>query len=230
MVVGLLTLMMPLLLGYLAGPIGAAHPNITGDHANSTNITNFTCNGCHDQINKLPNNATYPNAHRRHTVSPFLEFYGTTPADNAVLKGCGRCHEESVYDGNVYYGAGIAPGYAGLGSGLEGDLSYTDNDSPSTTDSARAARKQVKPDVCESCHGQFNSGAHGGATLATLSGNCYAGTCHSSGPTGGDPAVVHNTPGDDYVDQYWVTSGTYCGRCHGEFAWYQTTETSAALP
>src|SRR3972149_10337151 len=94
MVVGLLTLMMPLLLVYLAGPIGAAHPNTIGDHANSKNITNETCNGCHDIANRLPNDATRPNAHRRHFVSAFLNFWTNNPS---VDKGCGRGHRETGY-------------------------------------------------------------------------------------------------------------------------------------
>lgn len=223
LVVGLLMLMMPLLLGYLAGPSVATHPNAVGDHANSKDITNETCNGCHDIGNRLPNDATKPNAHRRHFVSAFLNFWTNDPS---VDKGCGRCHEESVYGGNAYYSG---QSYAGLGSGLEGDLSYTDNNSPSTPDSARAARKQVKPDVCESCHGQFNSAAHGGNLVQTDPNGCVvAGTCHADAGTGGAAADVHDAA--SYINQSYANSSVYCGRCHGALAWFQTTETSATLP
>ena len=226
MVVGLLTLMMPLLLGYLAGPIGAAHPNTIGDHQYSKNITNETCDDCHDQFSKLPNDPVDRNAHRVHAVSAALEFYTNNPS---VDKGCGKCHEESVYGGNVYYGAGIVPGYEGLGSGLEGDLSYTDTDTPNTGSFVRAARKQVKPDVCESCHGQFNGATPSHALVPVNSGNCIvSGSCHVSAPTGGDPVVQHAAA--NYIDQAFANSTTYCGLCHGALAWYQTTETTATLP
>jgi len=226
MVVGLLALMMPLLLGYLAGPSAATHPNTTGDHATSKTMTNSTCSGCHDP-NAWYNSSVASNAHRRHFLSAFLNFATNNPD---VDKGCGRCHEESIYGGNAYE---ANKSYAGMGSGLEGDLSYTDNNAPSTAAFTRVARKQVKADVCQSCHGQFNKDAvgHGGVNLAQTNPNgCVVSPsgCHTSAGTGGDPTVVHDAA--TYINQNYANSTVYCSRCHGGLAWYQTTETSATLP
>jgi len=239
MVVGLLALMMPLLLGYLAGPGVATMANTTGDHANSKTMTNETCMGCHSTTTWF-NNGIYGNAHKRHLSSAFLNFATNSPS---VDKGCGRCHQESVYGGNIYYSG---QNYGGQGSSLEGDLSYTDSNVYSTTNSIpggnagefrRAARKQVKADVCESCHGQFNtvpgSGptGHNGVNLAQTSPNgCVVmpGGCHTSTGTGGDPVAKHVTV--SYINQGYANSTVFCARCHGGLAWYQTTETSATLP
>ena len=94
LVVGLLTLMMPLLFGYLAGPSGAAHPNTVSDHANSKTITNATCNNCHDRMTtNETSNANYAAAHRRHFVSAFLNFIEST---STAGNGCGRCHDTTA--------------------------------------------------------------------------------------------------------------------------------------
>lgn len=220
LVVGLLALMMPFLLGYLAGPGVAAHPNTIGDHANSKNITNETCNGCHDRMVTNEGNGTYAGAHRRHFVSAFLNFIGTDPSAD---KGCGKCHEETVYGGNSYL---ERESFAGLGSGYEGDLSYADTDTPNGGNFVRAARKQVKPDVCESCHGKFNTaGSHGGLNLVqTDPRGCERSVCHTAGD------VVTSHAAATYINSRYANSSVYCGRCHGELQWYQTAETSNLLP
>ncbi len=219
LVVGLLALMMPLLFGAL-GPVGASSSEIVADHADSKNIDNATCNNCHDPNELDPNSSEFSGAHRRHFLTAFLNFYGSTPADNVGNYGCGTCHDETVYGGGVG---------EGLGSGYEGDLSYA---TAETTDVAqafgRAARKGVKPDVCESCHGQFN-GATPGHVSVTVQNSCVSsGSCHVDPGTGGDAATKHSSVG--YINTDHADSPTFCSRCHGENAWYLTVETSATLP
>ena len=216
MVVGLLALMMPLLFGALSS-VGASNSDIVADHADSKNIDNATCNGCHDPNELDPNDAEVSGAHRRHFLSAFLNFYGNPPSGST---GCGDCHEESVYGGGVG---------EGLGSGYEGDLSYA---TAETTDAAQAygrdARKGVKPDVCESCHGQFLSSLAGHASV-TVENSCVStGSCHVSAGTGGDAATEHSAVG--YINTDHANSPTFCSRCHGENAWYLTEETTQTLP
>lgn len=217
MVVGLLAIMLPMLFGVL-GPVGAGPTEIVKDHADSKNIDNATCIGCHDPNELDPNDAAYAGAHRRHFMSAFLNFYDV----DQTSKGCGRCHIESVYGGGVG---------EGLGSGYEGDLSYASTGTENA-DFERAANKQVKPDVCETCHGQFSPNGHSG--VSTNQG-CVKGTCHVSGGSGGDAETKHavasvgSSTTAGYINADYAVSPTFCLRCHGELAWFLTTETSNTL-
>lgn len=223
LLVALVALMMPLVLGYGIGPIGASHPNTIGDHARSKTIANYTCNGCHNRM--IRNESTDPNhlaAHRRHFASAFLNFIEST---NTANSGCGDCHQETVYENNSYPTNDSNNG-VGLGSGYEGDLSYTDTDTVNTTATfARAARKQVKPDACESCHGAFPKGKHDGVNLAkTAPRDCVTSSCHNTTAHSDRHAAA------TYINSRYANSSTFCARCHGELAWFETTETTLTLP
>ena len=225
---GLVALMMPLLLGYAIGPIGASHTNTIGDHADSKSLDNGTCNGCHDRLAR--NESTDVNnlsAHRRHFATAFLNF-----ASDGSGTGCAACHEETVYGSNAWPTLDSGNG-DGLGSDIEGDLSYNDTDSANNNaDFARVARKQVKPDVCESCHGAFDADSvgHGGNDYVTDDPRGCAVDCHVPGGGGsaGDPDSAHSSA--DYINTRYASSSVFCVRCHGELAWYQTNEGLVELP
>ncbi len=220
---GLVALMMPLLLGYAIGPIGASHTNTIGTHADSKSLDNLTCNNCHNRLasNESQDN-TYLAAPRRHFLTAFLNFTDST--DPSTSDGCGDCHEETIYGGNEYRENASGNG-DGLGSGYEGDLSYTDTDTPNSADFARAAMKQVKPDVCETCHGSFNTAAHDSNDYATDAPTGCQDTCHDGG-NGEDPGNMHDSI--DYINTRYAESTVFCVRCHGELALYLTAETTPA--
>ena len=224
MLLGLVALVMPLIFGFAIGPLGAVTTNNVGDHAATKDMTNGTCNACHDRLTR--NESTDVNhlaAHRRHINSMFLNFSEST---TTAGKGCGNCHEETVYGSNSYPNRDSNNGVA-LGADVAGDLSYNDEGTPTTPlIFARAARKQVKPAVCESCHGQFPTSLHTGNLAQTNPRGCLENNCHGTGD-GDDPTVVHEAA--TYINIRYAETSTFCARCHGELAWYQTTETTESL-
>lgn len=239
-VVGLLALLIPVLLGYVA-TTGAVSSNTTADHANSKNINNSQCNGCHAYLSYVQTGAGgESNAHRRHFLTVFLNFannYYVTDPVNDTSYGCARCHQETAL-------------------GYEGDISYIGNSetSPTTvTVASNPARKLVSSDFCERCHGQFNlfsltstPTAHSlvatesGGKIKITSNTCVAtGACHISVGTGKSGALAHgsgpfssttstadNTSSIWWVDQRYANADSNCARCHGALAWFQTTETN----
>lgn len=226
-VVGLLALLIPVLLGYVA-TTGAVSSNTTKQHAESKNVDNKTCNGCHDYLaNPQTGAGGDQNAHRRHFVTGFLNFannYAANPLTDTSY-GCAKCHMESNM-ARVY----------------ENDTSYN-----TTASAYNVTSKQVRPDWCQRCHGQFvgspsaSATAHGGLTTAST---CVTSTCHTIGggsgkddaTFGGDPLVVHGSgplsstttaeQGAWWVDQRYANSSAFCSRCHGALAWYQADETN----
>ncbi len=224
MLLGLVVLVMPLIFGFAIGPIGAITNNNVEEHATSKDLTNGTCNGCHDRLTRNEStDVDHLAAHRRHIVSAFLNFSeSTTTAGN----GCGNCHEETVY-GSTSYPSGDSNNGVALGADVAGDLSYTDEDTPTQgLIFARAAGKQVKPGVCESCHGEFPTSVHTGNLAQTAPRDCLDG-CHGTSGDGGDESAAHTAA--TYINQRYAASSTFCARCHGELQWYQTTETTESL-
>lgn len=225
MAVGLLAVMMPWLLAYIAGPAGANHPTPVKDHQFSGNISSSACSVCHDALTHEKGTVAQPGVHKTHLMSTWLKFE------------CSDCHEETVYDDSAYWGTAIGNSGAeedggnsaknAFGSGLEGDLSYNDTDAPNTTSIAnfkRGARKQVKPGVCNSCHGKYNSASpsHVGTTINTGCVSTGGAGCHAV------PATLTTQHTASYVQNY--ANPTFCKLCHGANAWYQTTETVDVLP
>lgn len=230
MVVGLLVLLVPLLLSYVGGVSGANNQLYVGLHQDSNSITNAACNNCHDKTAEDPStDAQYPGAHRRHLISAKLNFWNNDPANSY---GCGKCHEETVYGGASAYkdnSGNLKINYDALGSNYEGDLSYADTDTPNTNSSPnfkRAVRKQVKPGVCRSCHGKFNTDVTAHTGVDPKNPSCKNSGCHDNDTT----LTTQHTPASSYVNMAYVTSNTQCGLCHGAFQWFQATETSETLP
>lgn len=252
-VVGLIALLVPILLGYVA-ITGASHRNLIREHEFSKNYTNDTCTaaGCHTTLTKNESKDVQNlAAHRRHFLTVFLNFaknYVTGAPPSATSYGCGKCH------GRTPYGGGVG---AGLGSGYEGDVSYSwdssettaaDPNSTPTVSSymGNVARKLVNPQFCRTCHGDFKAGSggasgHNNTDLAvTDPRGCLLGSCHNgSGGTGDSPQTAHGsgpigsttqTPspwaGAWWIDQRYANAKDFCARCHGELQWYQVEETN----
>lgn len=231
MVVGLLVLLVPLLLSYVGGISGANDHLYVSQHQDSNSIDNSACNNCHDKTAEDPStDAQYPGAHRRHLLSAKLNFWDKNN-DPSSSYGCGKCHEETVYGGVRAYkdlSGNLIIKYDALGSGYEGDLSYADTDTPNATSSAnfkRAIRKQVKPGVCRSCHGKFNTDVAQHNGVDPKNPSCINSGCHDSTST----LTGQHNPASSYINMAFV-SNTYCGLCHGAFQWFQATETSETLP
>lgn len=206
----------------------SAIPSYTAGHANAANVSEAVCSTCHSSLG---------NVHWRHQASIFLGFHDSFDSTSSPLplNGCGRCHSQGVTPN----GGGTLNEAVG-GSGYEGDLSYADT----STVFAGKIRKQVSPDICRRCHGQFRSDI-GGHAVVTLASKCTSGACHNIGSgsmaTGRGADVAHtgvtwlNRPIADYV------SDSACTMCHGADGtgavqndgispsgrvWFDTTETN----
>lgn len=222
MFVGLLALMLPLLFGYALGPVGANNHLIVKTHQDSKDVTNLTCQvaACHPTNSfaaPTSMNPPYNEPHRTHLMAYALRFDGNAAYVPENTEGCGDCHEETVY------GAGVG---AALGSGYEGDLSYTQAEADSVAGQwSRSANKAVKAGVCETCHGEFNLAVVPATAHTGPFQNCKASDCHDGTGNGSDPAVAHSAV--EYIDAVSanVQVGS-CWKCHGGNAWYQTTEVS----
>lgn len=209
-----------------AGLSGAATSNVVSVHKDQSSVTNFSCILCHENKKReqsLARGAKYVTAHKKHLTSSLLQFQ------------CRTCHSSTVTGNN--WNTKIQAG--DQQHSYEGNLSYASTDSYET--GTRKARKNVAPDFCRVCHGQFPTAKHGGTNYATTAPtgcmNCHDGT-DPSAPT---PANAHsynaaNSSRDAVVLKTKAQGGnggvrhrtinarrTRCANCHGSKAWFQTT-------
>ncbi len=208
LVLGLLSLTVGIIMSQPAADVNAVSQNLQEIHENTKNFSNKVCMSCHAKLINVGagTSGNLPGAHKRHTMSVFLNFasnYTVGSPANDTSYGCGKCHQLSVYgqreamverngDGgltNIILGSGF-------GADLEGDISYN------RPDPYNVARRQVNAQFCRQCHGQYPKSKHVIDGVEQDYGNespriCV--TCHKDGGEGLPPDIAHGA-GPPYAE------------------------------
>ena len=245
------------------------HHKETHDSSGNVIVTSQECIKCHgDKRSEVGFNTPIYTAHKRHNMSVYLRFNLVTPFDNdgdglvdedgavaphvaegdddnddlvdedGVESECAKCHQQTDDSlGQVVTNelGDIHPKkYIRLGSYEGGWL----NDLPGNK-SKRAARKQVDPDFCVSCHGGFRTEDDGqspnkttlpihkvnGQSLAKVDPRGCTRRCHKDAASGGtaeNPADEHRLV--SYVNLRYASTSISCLKCHGGYQYYDVPE------
>jgi len=79
--------------------------------------------------------------------------------------------------------------------------------------------RQVNPDYCLTCHGQFTASRHGNLDFAlTDPRGCTVSGCHSN------PQAIHAAVAN--VNPFFTRGRAYCTKCHGGLDFYAAEETN----
>lgn len=200
-------------------------------------VDNDECIECHTST--IPGKALRgkKTAHNVHLKSMWLRFgkmYETSDEGLKINTGCIYCHPDTAYAN--YSSVGSTAITTGVRGRTPGAASNNMAGICSDCDPDDKIRRQVNPDFCSRCHSKFNvyGGDHGGIqpTGCTNGTACHQNWAHELGTLPEGTFGTKSAQGFDMINAKNADTSastgrkadSYCLRCHGGKAWYQTLD------